>query len=394
VVHRYLEVSGDKNFSDYLARYKDRQYSAAWFIMELRRAWDPFNPTHSGLDAIRGEVAHLPLPDRQWTTLCLGTLSSPNRVVYPYSEDDLLRASTELGHARLIHLIEGQVQSMDRALTAPKDSSPYHPYWGRLQAIQIFVLSHAKDLLHSPDADVLLQFEHGIDKNSRELNYDEWWPIAAASVRPERSTEILDQAEKRWPQSPNIPLARWRIQGPVSLPTIFRWFYQPRGGPYGDGPQETLALAIERARPNRSYQPLVNSILTSSRRLSIDGEAMYRFAGLARKWKADFDSQFVDWIYAQPPDAHPDLMGPPRGLVVRVSGVAGKLVQDQRFLKADAQLLYDIEQSLVGNLNLSRSESGRLGQLILKIDLRSPEKTTESDRTEIRMLLRKALSDR
>src|SRR5258708_23506232 len=60
VVHRYLEVSGDKNFSDYLARYKDRQYSAAWFIMELRRAWDPFNPTHSGLDAIRGEVAHLP----------------------------------------------------------------------------------------------------------------------------------------------------------------------------------------------------------------------------------------------------------------------------------------------------------------------------------------------
>jgi hypothetical protein len=102
VVHRYLEVSGDKSFSEYWANYKDRSYSAAWFILELRRAWDPFDPAHSGLDEIRSEIAHMPSPDRQWTVLCLGTLSNPNPVTYPYSEDDLLLASAELGHERLI----------------------------------------------------------------------------------------------------------------------------------------------------------------------------------------------------------------------------------------------------------------------------------------------------
>jgi hypothetical protein len=137
--------------------------------------------------------------------------------------------------------------------------------------------------------------------------------------------------------------------------------------------------------------PVVGSVnLTSGRRLSIDGEAMYRFAALARDWEADLDPQFVDWIYAQPPES----WSRPRELVLEVSGVARKLVQDQRFLKADAQLLHDIEQRLVGNPNLSRSESVRLDRLILKIDLKKPESASEADNTEIRMLLRKAVSDR
>jgi hypothetical protein len=396
VIRRYLEVSGYTNFSDYWERYKGRGYSAGWFILKLRRAWDPFEPAHPGLDAIRSEIALLPAPDRQWTVLCLGTISSPNRVVYPYSESEVLRAGEELGHDALIHLLDGQIRSSDPAFAAPKESTHYDPYWEWSQAMQTFVLLHARNLLSSPDADLLLQHaapEREV-KNSRESTYREWWPIAAASLEPESSTAILDEAEKRWPQSANIPLARWRIQGRSSLANVLLWFYQPRWGPNGYGPQETLALAIERSRPNHLYEPLVKLLITSNRRLNIDGAAMYRFAALATDWKANFDTQFVDWIYAQPADAHPELMGPPRGLVVRVSGVSRKLVQDERFLKADAQLLYDIDQSLVGNLNLSRSESARLGQLLLKIDLRKPQNTPESDREEIRTLLRKAVADR
>lgn len=79
---------------------------------------------------------------------------------------------------------------------------------------------------------------------------------------------------------------------------------------------------------------------------------------------------------------------------MKVSGLSRKLVQDPRFLNADAQLLYDIEQSLVGTLNLNHSEADRLGHLILKIDLRNPQNTSESDRTEIRNLLRQAVRDR
>jgi len=86
-------------------------------------------------------------------------------------------------------------------------------------------------------------------------------------------------------------------------------------------------------------------------------------------------------------------MRPPRGLVVRVSRLSRKLVQDPRFLKADSQLLFDIEQGLAGNINLSRSDADRLGHLISKIDLKKPQNTSESDRREIRKLLRQAVRD-
>jgi hypothetical protein len=397
VIHPYLEVSGYTNFSDYWAHYRDRNYSVAWFALELARAWDVFDLARPEREAIRGQIALLPAPDRQWTILCLGTISSPNQVTYPYSEDDLLHAASELSHDALIGLLEGRIQSADPALAVRTSPAHYEQYWGWLQAMQNFVLLHARDLLQSSDADLLLHLAspESEAKNSRESGYRPWWLIAAASLRPKSSTAILDEAEKRWPESPDVPLARWRVQGPASLPSILGWFYQSppwKNRPYG--PQESLALAIERARPNRSYEPLVRSILTSDRRLSIHGPAMYRFVSLARDWHANFDSLFIDWIYAQPPDAHPELMGPPRGLVVRVAGLSRKLVQDPRFLEADAQLLYDIEQSLVATLNLGRSEADRLGHLILKIDLKNPQNTSESDRTEIRKLLRQAVRDR
>src|ERR1700722_6530992 len=94
------------------------------------------------------------------------------------------------------------------------------------------------------------------------------------------------------------------------------------------------------------------------------------------------------------PEVHPELMGPPRRLVVKVSGLSRKLVQDPRFLKEDAQLLHEIEQNLVETLNLNHSEADRLCHLILKIDLKKPENTSESDRKEIRKLLRQAVHDR
>jgi hypothetical protein len=396
VIHPYLEVSGYTNFSDYWAHYGDRNYSVAWFVLQLGRAWDVFDLAPPELEVIRRQIAQLPAPDKQWTILCLGTMSSPNKVIYPYSEDDLLHAASELSHDALIGLLEGRIQSADPALAAPTNPTHSESYWGWLQAMQTFVLLHARGLLQSSDADTLLHLAspESEAKNLRGSGSRQWWLIAAASLRPKGSTAILDEAEKRWRESPDVPLARWRIQGPASLPSVFRWFYQsPPWKNRAYGPQESFALAIERARPNRSYEPLVRSILTSDRRLKINGPAMYRFVSLVRDWHGNFDSLFIDWIYAQPPDPHPELMGPPRGLVVKVSGLSRKLVQDPRFQKADAQLLYDIEQSLAASLNLGRSEADRLGHLISKIDLKNPQNTSESDCMEIRNLLRQAVRE-
>lgn len=265
VIHPYLDISGYTNFSDYWAHYGERKYSVAWFVLELGRAWDVFDLARPELEAIRGQIAQLPAPDRQWTILCLGTISSPNNMTYPYSEDDLLHTTSELSHDALIGLLEGRIQSSDPALAARTTPTHYEPYWGWLKAMQNFVLLHARDLLQSSDADLLLHLAspESEAKNSGGSGYR--WLIAAASLRPKSSTAILDEAEKRWPESPDVPLARWRVQGPASLPSVLRWFYQsPSGKTRTYGPQESLALAIGRARPNLSYEPLVRARCTGS----------------------------------------------------------------------------------------------------------------------------------
>jgi hypothetical protein len=55
------------------------------------------------------------------------------------------------------------------------------------------------------------------------------------------------------------------------------------------------------------------------------------------------------------------MMGPPRRLVLETSGVARRLVWDPRFLKTDRQLLYGIEQYLVGDLKIKQNGRGSLG---------------------------------
>jgi hypothetical protein len=257
-----------------------------------------------------------------------------------------------------------------------------------------FLLSHAKDLLRPSDAGVLLSMEsaergrkNSNDSTSNEAIYSEWWPIAAASLRSEASGRILDEAEQRYPEAANITLARWNSNGMASLPKILLWFYRSPQA------EELLPLEIERAEPNDQYKPLAEAILASSDRLRINGKAMYVFARLAEKWKADFDQRFVDWIYAQSPDADLGIMGPPRELVIRTSGVSRKLVRDSRFRRADGELVYVLEQLFVGDMRLSGLESERLDQLIGDIDVRHPQSTPESKLQEIRNLLLKGVGN-
>ena len=68
--------------------------------------------------------------------------------------------------------------------------------------------------------------------------------------------------------------------------------------------------------------------------------------------------------------------------------MARKLVLDPRFSKADAQLLYAIEQSLVGSLKLTKAQSTRLDQLMREIDFGNRKKPSASSLQEIGNLLR------
>ena len=208
-----------------------------------------------------------------------------------------------------------------------------------------FLLSHARELLTPSDADLLLALEGEERKRNdwHELRYEQLWLIAAASLQPDCADQILDEAERSYLGRADIPLARWTIEGPNSLPKVLRWFYGRNGSEAG------LAAEILMAHPNDQYKPLVAAILASPQRLRISSEAMYRFAEFAQKTKANFDRRFVDWIYAQAPDPYPGGTDyQTRTGVIKMSGVARKLVHDSRFSRADVKLLYVIKQCLAG----------------------------------------------
>lgn len=365
-------------FDQYWAVHANREYCADWFLWQFHR------PQFAAV--ARQQIQSVPSPYRELIILWIGKGRSDfaNQRYVGYSDAELLAAAKRLGHDNVLAVLRNQPPTTDPDLlqNSGLGTTAYLHY----SEMGHFLLAHAKDVLVPSDANTLLELEttERNVKNPQVPTYREWWPIAAASLRPKEANAILDAAETRWPNAPNIQLARWGIQGPASLPKILQRFYSSPQA------QQQLPLAIERADPNDSYKPLVEAILSSDGRLKINGEAMYRFAQLARQWKANFDSRFMDWVYAQPPDADRG-WGARRELVVRVSGVARKLVLDPKFDKADGQLLYAIEQSLVGTLHLTREQSVRLDQLIREIDFGNQPSTPEPTLREIRNLLRQGV---
>lgn len=382
-VLRLVEYRNRADFNRYWAIHAKREYCADWFLWQLRHM--QFAPL------ARQHLQSVPSPDRELITLWIGT---GRKFQYDgFLETELVAAAKGLGPERVLDVLRGQPPGTDPDIKPHVDSNDKLAYWFDEHYNQMthFLLVHAKEVLRPSDAEVLLSLE--AEESSRNnlyktSQYEAWWLIAAASLRPERSDQILDEAEKRYLGVGDIPLARWTIQGPDSLPKVMRWFY----GPYDS--QERLAVGILVSDPNDQYKPLVEAILASPSRLMIDGEAMYRFAEFAQMAKVNFDQQFVDWIYAQPPDPIPRTDYKSRGGVIEKSGVAQKLVRDSRFNGADGQLLHDIGQSLVGgSSNLSRPQSDVLDSLIKDIDLNHPQGAPETKLQEIRNLLRKDVDE-
>ncbi len=66
-----------------------------------------------------------------------------------------------------------------------------------------------------------------------------------------------------------------------------------------------------------------------------------------------------------------------------------KLVRDSRFLSADSQLLYVIEQCLVGTKALSPPEYARLDRFVRNFNVNPPRNISETELKDVRKLLRK-----
>jgi hypothetical protein len=369
-------------FDQYWATHDNRDYCADWFLWQFHRP--QFAPV------ARHAIQDVPSPDRELIILWIGSGRSDfaNERYVGYSEAELLDAAKHLGRQDLLAVLRKQPPTTDPDILHPKWPTSSFEHYSEMGH---FLLAHAKDLLAPSDCEALLALEIAERKTRSwapvtNADYDqgpayrEWWPIAAASLRPDEADAILDVAQTRWPDTGNISLARWDIRGPSALPKILQWFDSSPAA------KESLAKAIYLAKPNEQYEPIVAAILASKERLLSAGLPMFTFAELKAQWKAhDLDRGFVDWVYAQPYESVRTCCG--RSGVVRIARVGRQLALDPRFSTADASLLVDIEQS--APMKLSHSESLRLDQLLRDIKFGERSDAPASTLGEIRTLVLK-----
>lgn len=377
-VLRLVEYPNKAAFDQYWAIHANREYSGDWFLWQLR---------HKQFVALAlQDIQSVPSPDREMITLWIGTGGFP--LHYDgFPEAEVMAAAKRLGRDRILGVLRGQPPGSD------PDIKPINTGWqpgDQYYVMSRFLLSHAKDLLLPSDADLLLALEAEERKRNdwHEFRYEQSWLIAAASLQPHRADQILDEAERNYLGRADIPLARWVIEGPSSLPKVLHWFYGPNDS------EERLATAITVTPRNEQFKPLVEAILASPQHLHICNEAMYQFAQFAEKNKTNFDRQFVDWIYAQVPDPYRGTDYHSRTGVIKMSGVARELVRDPRFSRADVKMLYVVKGCLAASASkLSPAQSARLNALMASVDWNVPLNTPESKLQEMRDLLRKSVSE-
>jgi len=377
-VLRLVEMTDAGAFDRYWAVHANREFCTGWFL------WEFLHP-HFAARA-RQQIQKLPSPDRELTMLWIGDgKHGVNNQFDGYSQMELLDAAKKLGRVNVLEVLRHQAPTTDPDLLDVDGSDlrlNYRDYW-----VAHFLLAHVKDLLVPSDAKTLFDLESAerSANNRRGRAHREWWYIAAAHLQPSDAKAILDEADKRWNDAADIQLARWDLQGPAALPGIIDRFYSsPKA-------QESLVWALYPFDAGDPYQPLVMAILASDRRAQITGEAMYRFIGIARRSHANIDREIADWVFAQPPDPDMGVVAVPRRLVVDTSGIARQLVRDPRFENADGQLLYVIEQRLVGDLALTREQEVRLAQLTTQLYSQHPQSSPPAVLQETRALLRKGV---
>jgi hypothetical protein len=377
-VLRLVEYPNKAAFDQYWAAHANREYCADWFLWQFRHK--------QFVTLALQDIQSVPSPDREVITLWIGVGGWP--LHYDgFPETDVMAAAKRLGRDRILAVLRGKPPGLD------PDIKPINTGWqpgDQYYVMSRFLLSHAKDLLLPSDADLLMSLEPEERKRNdwHELRYEQSWLIAAASLRPDRADQILDGAERNYLGKADIPLARWAIEGPSSLPKVLHWFYGPNDS------EERLATEIVVTQPNDQFKPLVEAILASPQHLTICNEAMYRFAEFAQKNKTKFNRQFVDWIYAQPPDPYRGSDYHSRTGVIKMSGVARELVRDPRFSRADVKMLHVVKECSADSASkLSPAQSARLDTLMAGIDWNLPLNTPESKVQDMRDLLRKSVGE-
>jgi hypothetical protein len=218
ILRQYLSAAGynsvPADFQAYWSARKSRPFCASWFSVKLDRALQgnrSIPPNRAAqVQSLRDEINHLPPTDRAWTILYL---SAADPLLF--DAQACLAAAQSLGPPALLQTLQGKCPSPDPDLQMSTD---------RIDAIHLFILKHATQLLRPQDASVLLT----LDRISTP-----WYAIAAANLQPQQSQSILTDAFARFPRQgyhdawarSDLATALWQLQGTSSTDDLIRWFY-------------------------------------------------------------------------------------------------------------------------------------------------------------------------
>jgi hypothetical protein len=224
-------VSDNPGFREYWASHSGAENFAGWWQVRLARAGQSTVPTpREAIQAVRdlrARIDEVAEPDRTFTLAWLRSEVGGDVLI---SDEELVRLLQNLNREELVSLLRRRISSTDPDLQASAGN-------GAHEAMTLFILRHAEELLVPSDARGLLEQELLERDFQREgiLNpiISPWWAIAAANLDDsDTAMTVLANAHARfrgqYDGAYRLELVEALLQtaGDEAIPVAVDWMYR------------------------------------------------------------------------------------------------------------------------------------------------------------------------
>ena len=202
------------------------------------------------------------------------------------TENELVGMCKRLGPDKLLLLLQSKIPSDDPDLQ-PRASNNW-PY----QAMVLFVLRHADDLLRPADSDALLACERFEREPQKRRLHDPTitalWAVAAARLQPAKASTILHAAMERFQgqfdanERSTICIALWQLAGEPESQYLLDWLYgEAYPHQFFPGCRSTFIDTVGKDPKGRK---LIARIIQDRRFATLDWESLIKLVRVVNGW--------------------------------------------------------------------------------------------------------------
>lgn len=280
IIEFQLRESGDRTFSEFWEKRKDRDIYASWLLNQLLRATGGTSPVPKErlprLNRFKDRITVLPEPYQTWILLWLYGESGTEILI---SEHDLIEKCKALGPEALLMMLDRKIPTDD-----PDLLNTDRWFYKRMV---LWVLQKAELFFEPNHADEILAIEsRGLDPTQRVGKYHfntSYWAIAAARLKPAEAKSILHDAFNRFrgeydgSDRSNLAAALFNIVGGKEEQFIIEWFYK-------DGKQRSDFLNSISESKAKS-EPFISRIIHDPRFEDLDWQSLKTLVKIVNGWQ-------------------------------------------------------------------------------------------------------------